>query len=257
MAAAVVAAVAFAVIAHIASHQAASLSAPDLVIYLSAGASDHDVATLRTNIARTTGAHIERVSPEDALARLERDLGGDTLLDAGGIALVPASLEITLPADSAVTATAVAHHLEDSPAVDDIAVVGGWSRRARRILASAHHAALIAALAAALAALLIAFFAIRRRARAARHEIAVWSLLGAPEGFVRAPFVVEGALFGVLAAAIAVTVAGIAFALWPAATWLGQRPDASAVLGLWIAAIAGGGIAALWATPRRITGWLS
>lgn len=248
-----VAAIGFVLAARAADRKATTLVAPDVVAYLEVGLGAGAVSSVRDAIARIARPErIDHVSAKEALARLESALDRP-MLDDGGIALVPASLEITLASDAALSPGQIATRLEGIAGIDDVEVIGGWSRAARETLAQAKVAANTCAGIAALMFFVVTFSAIGRRARAGRAEAETWSLLGAKEAFVRAPFVVEGAMCGVIAAVIAAVGVDVGLAVWPAAASLAH--DAN--IGLWIAVPVSGAIIAMLATPRRVTGWLA
>ncbi|MEK7642951.1 MAG: permease-like cell division protein FtsX [Patescibacteria group bacterium] len=66
-------------------------------------------------------------------------------------------------------------------------------------------------------AFLVAFNTIRLAIYTARDEIAVMRVVGASNWFVRGPFLVEGALYGVLATIVTILI------FWPLTLWLGPK----------------------------------
>lgn len=147
------------------------------------------------------------VSKDSALARARRDLADFsevfTDLDVNPL---PASLEVGLSEglSSAEVVEQVAGVARAYPFVEDVQYGQEWVGRiyALRRVAAAGSIALGAAF-AVVAALMIAT-ALRIAIFARRDEIYVMRLVGATDGFVRRPFLLEGLLTGLLGAALAV-----------------------------------------------------
>jgi cell division transport system permease protein len=68
---------------------------------------------------------------------------------------------------------------------------------------------------------------VRLSLHARRDELDIMQLVGAPFGFIRGPFIVEGLLLGGIGAVVALAVLGFAF--WGFQGWLGE--EAEGVLG--------------------------
>lgn len=150
------------------------------------------------------------VTPEQALARARRELG--EFRDVFDAAVLPASLEVRLAPGSrgADAAERVALRARTLPGVDDVRYGEEWVQKfsALRAVAVAAGAALGAAF--ALAALIIVGATIRIAVLARSREIQLMRLVGATDGFVRLPFLVEGAAAGLLGGALAVLLTRVA-----------------------------------------------
>jgi cell division transport system permease protein len=114
----------------------------------------------------------------------------------------------------------------------------------RRVAATA---TLILGGAFAIVAALIIGAAIRMAIYARRDEISIMRLVGATEGFVRRPFLVEGLLTGLLGGMIALLATILAFAIvsrsvfvleWLPGSWIGSGLAAGAFVGVVASAIA-------------------
>ncbi len=117
----------------------------------------------------------------------------------------PASLEVRLRPGSRTSESVqeVALLAQDAPVVEDVRYGQEWVERLfllRKIAGVT--AAVLGAAFAAVAALIIGT-AVRIALFARREEIQIMRLVGAKDGFIRRPFLVEGALTGLLGAALA------------------------------------------------------
>jgi cell division transport system permease protein len=165
---------------------------------------------------------VQRVSAEENRKRFQaasREAG--LLLDSAGPDALPESLELTLRPDltAAQRAAEVGESLRQMPGAGDVLVdqarlesLQKMARMARSALASL-----------GLLLLLAAGFAtgnvIRMGLLAREEEIVIMRLVGASEGFIRTPLVVEGAVLGLAGSLLAL---GGLFALWwPAARGVG------------------------------------
>lgn len=158
-------------------------------------------------------AHVERVSPQQALERLAEGLGDDgALLDGLDPAVLPASLEIGLVAGTDPDfGHVLAEGLGDQPVVEEVAVAGAWAGRAHELLATLEDLALGAGLLVSLACMAIVWSTIRLGVYARRAEIQILRLVGGTRRFVHGPFVFEGMVQGVLGAAVALGILWLGF----------------------------------------------
>ncbi len=187
----------------------------EIVAYLRDDASRESVLRAEEDIRTFPEVRDVRfVSREQALiiAREElpefANLFGD--LDANPL---PASLEIALrPHQYGPAAVeALAERIALYPVVEDVVYGQEWLDTVyllRRVAAVA--TAVLGAAFAAVAALIIAS-AIRLAIFARRDEIAIMRLVGATDGFIRRPFVIEGLLTGVLGGLLALALTWGAF----------------------------------------------
>lgn len=194
-----------------------------------------------------SGVHF--VSRDEALARLRRDLGRDSdVLDGLDDNPLPASLEVRLAPERRTPerARALAALLEREPAVKEVRYGAEWVAGYARLLRAL--AWLGIGLGGLVLGVLLAIVAgtIRLGVHARAEEIEIQRLVGAGGWFVRLPFCLEGALSGLLAAALAAAMLwGVfvaALPLWrgPFEFLLGRiEPRFFSPLELWLLLAAG------------------
>lgn len=155
---------------------------------------------------------------------------------------LPASLEIRLRPGHRDPATVarIARLLQSYPTVEDVRFGRDWLEKVTllRRLAAGFAAALGGAL--ALVGAIIIAAAIRVAVFARRNEIAIMRLVGATDGFIEAPFVLEGLAVGLAGGCLALGLTVLAYRIVTAALvpleWI---PDAWVVAGLGAGALFG------------------
>jgi cell division transport system permease protein len=185
--------------------------------YLRPDADHARVAALTRTLSRNRlVASVRRVSPEEAHRRLEASLGDRPgLLDGVEPGFLPASLELTLRRSEADRVRPILALLSASPAVEEVDYLGQWVNRLSSILALVRGLGVAVAIIICLACLYIVVSTIRLGVFARREEIGILRLVGATERYVRAPFLLEGALQGVAGALLA---SGLLYLLFRVAT---------------------------------------
>lgn len=186
-----------------------------VVVYLREGLRPAELLAVRDRLARLPWVvGIEYVSKDEALARLQKSLGGQRdFQDLLGHNPLPASFVVT--ADRPGRLDAIGDAARRLPQVEDVSY---GMQSVGHLLALTGAVRLFGAAAGAvlaLVALVIITSTIRLTVFARRAEIEVMRLVGATAWFIRWPFVVEGAITGALGAlaAVAVVVAGYAFVI--------------------------------------------
>ena len=203
-----------------------------LTIYLKAGASKKQVAALSRLLSqRKEIAAVKAVSSKQARARLKESLGTRaSLVDEIEADFLPASLEVRLSEN--------VDHQRVKPllavigaanAVEEIDYLGKWAERLGALVTLLRHGGFLIALIVALACLYIVASTIRLGVYARRDEIEIQKLVGATDGFVRTPFMLEGALQGIFGGLLA---AGLLYLLFR-----GVAPDIEGVLSTILARI--------------------
>lgn len=190
------------------------------------------------------------VSKDSALVRARRDLEQFEEVFSGlAVNPLPASLEVRLR-DGSRTREAVDRVAEVAsayPFVEDVAYGQEWVDRlfSLRRVAAISSAALGGAF--ALVAALIIGTALRIAIFARRDEIYVMRLVGARDGFIRRPFLLEGAVTGLLGGVLAIVLTWIAWRTvdtmlfelaWIPGAWLVAGLLAGAVFGSFASALA-------------------
>lgn len=180
-------------------------------IYLEDGASADDVGQLRllleglpevTRVEHRTGA-----DARDELAR--EDMAELSSLPAE---VFPASLEVELGGGTAAARTAaIAERISRFEVVEDVETYQGWFEQLATLVSAGEITALALAGLVLLCVLFVVGNTIRLAIAGRQGEIEVLKLCGASDGFVRGPFLVEGAVQGFVGALMAVLLLFIAF----------------------------------------------
>jgi cell division transport system permease protein len=156
-------------------------------------------------VAAVPGREVEAVSAAEALRRFRESLGSQgALLDGIKPGVLPPSIEVRAPGIRLAEAKAIAARLEALPGARQVDFGAGWLEQLERLLARLRWVGLglLAALAGGAAVLVSNTLQLGVFAR--RDEIEIMKLVGATDGYVRAPFLLEGALQGLLGAGVAV-----------------------------------------------------
>jgi cell division transport system permease protein len=175
-----------------------------MTIYLRDGASTQDVTQLRMALEGVPGvASVAYVTAEAARAEFLADSAGSAPLAAIPVDAFPASIELTLAEEGSANASRIAERVGSFSIVEDVETYQGWFRRLESLVSAGHGIATGLSVLVLLAVLLIVGSTIRLSVTGRREEIEVMKLCGASDSFVRAPFVVEGAMQGFTAALVA------------------------------------------------------
>lgn len=154
--------------------------------------------------------HVDIVTQEQALARARRELGEfSDVFDAG---VLPASLDIRLKPGfrDPKTVRSVAARIGQLEIVDDVRFGEEWLTQLYRIRNIAGVTGAALGLAFAAVAVIIIGATIRMTVLARSREIRIMRLVGATDGFIRRPFLVEGAVKGILGGLLALALTWIA-----------------------------------------------
>ncbi len=158
-------------------------------------------------------ASVRLVTQGQALDRARRELGEFSDVFEEGI--LPASIEVRLKPGfrDPATVRAVAKRIEVYDFVDDIRFGEEWVEKLHRLRNIATLAGVALGLTFAIVAIIIIGSTIRMAVLARAREIAIMRLVGATNGFVRAPFLIEGFLKGTLGGGLALVLAWLALAV--------------------------------------------
>lgn len=137
------------------------------------------------------------VSPDDAVARAKVELAefGD-IFEAG---VLPGSIEVQLKHGfrDPTSVASVAQRIGTYPFVDDIRYGEEWVAKLYKLRNASTAAGLSLGFAFAAVAVIIIGATIRMSVLARSREIAIMRLVGATDGFIRGPFLLEGFLKGI------------------------------------------------------------
>lgn len=154
---------------------------------------------------------VRLVTEAQALERARRELREfDDVFESG---LLPASVEIRLRPGlrDPASVEAVAKRLELYDFIDDVRYGQEWVENLYRLRNIATGAGLALGATFALVAMIIIGSTIRMAVLARKREIAIMRLVGATDGFIRAPFLIEGLLKGTLGGLLALVLTWAAF----------------------------------------------
>jgi cell division transport system permease protein len=195
-------------------------------------------------------AAVRYVSQEDALEIARRELREvSSLISSLERNPLPASLEISLhtgQADAAIVRS-VAERVAAYPFVEEVGYGDDWLDKVFMLRRVAAAATITLGAGFAVVAALIIGAAIRMAIFARRDEILIMRLVGATDGFIRRPFVLEGLVTGFFGACVAVVATFGIFRLlsdtiiqleWLPPLYLLAGLAAGAVVGLLSSAIA-------------------
>lgn len=157
-------------------------------------------------------ARVDILSPEQALERARREL--TEFKDVFDADFLPASLEVRLKPGfrDPETVRAVAQRLQSYRFVDDVRYGEDWVQKLYNIRNVAGAAGVILGIAFAAVAVIIIGSTIRMAVLAREREISIMRLVGATDGFVRRPFLIDGFLKGIIGGLVALLLAWLAHA---------------------------------------------
>ena len=159
---------------------------------------------------------VSHLTEAQALARARRDLREfqDIFQDLETNPL-PASLEVRLKPRfrDARSAAAVADRLRGFTFVDDVRYGRDWIEKLDRLRNIAGAVGVVVGAAFAIVAIIIIGTTIRMAVLQRSREIAIMRLVGATDGFIRRPFLLEGLLKGLLGGVVALGLSYGAYAL--------------------------------------------
>jgi cell division transport system permease protein len=157
-------------------------------------------------------AMVVYVTPEQALERARRELAEfkDVLEAETGV--LPGSIEVRLRpnAREPASVSAVADRIGSYDFVDDVRFGEEWVEKLYRVRTGATVVGLILGAAFATVAIIIIGATIRMAVLARGREIAIMRLVGATDGFIRLPFLLEGLAKGILGGLLALLLTWIA-----------------------------------------------
>jgi len=237
--------------------------AAELSVYLADDVADEERRAIEDALAvgDLVSAH-EYVSKNDALARFKETFGDlATAIDTLGDNPLPASIEVRLRAGAGTGAAVdeLGSRVRTLAGVVDVRYDRQWLDRLLSAVAIVRGVGLTLGGLLTLAAALTVANVVRLALWARRDELDIMQLVGAPEVYVRGPFVMEGVLQGGIGALLALIGLGTAFLalraryLVPLAAAIGVpsigflRPGVCALLvagGMAVGCI--GGIVAAW-----------
>lgn len=205
--------------------------AAELSVYVDDAATAEDRAAIEAVLAESALVESrEFVSHEEARRRFRRlfpDLA--EAADQLGDRPLPASYEVKLklPQPSDEAAAALVAKLGDTAGVADVRYDRRWIDRLVAFVGAVRAAGVVLAAVLVFAAALTVASVIRLALHARQQEVEIMHLVGAPLGFIRGPFVMEGVIQGGLGALLAL------------ASLLALYASAGPAVGRWLSGMAG------------------
>ena len=183
-------------------------------VYLKDGATQDEVDALRLALARVPGVTgVHYVSSGDARAQFgQTQLEANAALAGLPVEAFPASIELDVTPDLPDADLAdMVGKMKQLPAVDDVETYQAWTERLARLVRGGVAASGLLALVVLAAVLAVVGSTMRMALQRRKTEVEVLKLVGATDGFVKKPFVVEGSVQGALGAVGAVGLLAVLF----------------------------------------------
>ena len=156
----------------------------------------------------------EYVSKADALVRFKQTFGElATAVDGLGDNPLPASIEVRLrPGPGAGAGVdSLGNRLRQMPGVADVRYDRQWLTRVLAAIGIVRGVGLVLGSVLTVAAALTVANVVRLALYARRDELEIMQLVGAPQAYIRGPFVMEGVLQGGIGALVALSALGLVF----------------------------------------------
>ena len=162
------------------------------------------IATMMEELGKRPDVErVEYIDKEQALTRAREELGEfKDVFEAG---FLPASLEVRLREGfrDPRAVLVVADYVRTMPYVEDVRYGADWIEKLYRIRNIAAATGVVLGFAFAAVAIIIISASIRMTVLARAREISIMRLVGATDGFVRRPFLIDGFTKGVLGGLLA------------------------------------------------------
>ena len=207
----------------------------DMQVYFTADATDDQIAQLQKSVAALPQvASVQFVSADDALAafRLRHQNDQLTLQALDELGTNPLGAQLTIKAKDISQYDAIAQFLEQQQAlsqgnsqniIDKVNYFDDQHRQAltrlEHITDSAQNLGLAVIAILILMTVAISFNTLRLAIYTSRDEIQVMRLVGAARFYIRAPFMVEGMLYGLISGVVTLLL------FYPLTFWLGAKTE--------------------------------
>jgi cell division transport system permease protein len=184
------------------------LGGAELTLYVRDGVAPAEIARLATAISAIDGVRAAAVvTPQEARDRFAKDLGtlGDMAAALPATAF-PTAVDVSLDgalAHDGSARRALAARLGAVRMVEEVELYDDWFDRVAAASLVARLAAFGLGALALIVAILVVAAAVRTSVSARRREIEVMRFIGATDGYVRLPFLIEGAVEAALAMGLA------------------------------------------------------
>jgi cell division transport system permease protein len=191
-------------------------------VYLKDGTDDQAKQRIKTAIERLPGAEIKGyISKERALRELEETLGPQAgLLEGLTKNPLPASYEVVFRNGSLKREDLrkIKETMEKVEGVDEVQYSEQWIEQFEGLVYMTKILGIIIGGLLCVAVLFIVTNTIKLAIYSRRDEIEIYKLVGATDWFVKTPFLIEGAIQGLMGAAIALSILFVAYSLFTVRT---------------------------------------
>jgi cell division transport system permease protein len=189
----------------------------NITVYLDDGLSAPATDRLIKNIIGLNGvASLDYVTKDQALTDLKERLGEHSgVLEGLDENPLPASFELTLKSEmnSKERLRGLTEKLKTMKGVDDVAYAWEWAEKLEVFLRFVRLAGFVVGGLLFLAIVFIIANTIKLTVLARQDELYIMRLVGATEGFIRTPFLIEGMLQGLMGGIVALFVLWIGYLL--------------------------------------------
>jgi cell division transport system permease protein len=184
-----------------------------LSVYLKSGANDDQIARLEKALQATPGvATVTRVTSEQARHELGQNSPDDVIRALPDEAF-PASLEIGLEPGALAELDKIGAQLALLPAVESVETYQAWKERLAHLIEGGVTATSLLAFVIFASVISVVSATIRLALQRRSIEVEVLRLVGATNGYVRGPFLVEGAAQGAIGSVLALMLLGVLFGI--------------------------------------------
>jgi len=177
----------------------------ELSVFLTDGVTPDQRAALERILAtgNIVSSH-QYLSKADALARFKKTFADlSATLDSLGENPLPASYEVRLRPGAEGAVDLLLAEIRQAPGVADVRYDREWLQRLASVVGVIRGAGLVLATLLTVAAALTVANVVRLGLYARRDELDIMQLVGAPQAYIRGPFVMEGTLQGGVGALVA------------------------------------------------------
>jgi cell division transport system permease protein len=188
-------------------------NAAEMSVYLRDDISPVERSAIEATLTTGPVAGREYVSKDEALARFKQTFGDlSAAVDGLGENPMPASYEVRLrTSDSGAAVDELAGRLRQASGVVDVRYDRQWLARLRLAINLIRVIGLVLGSVLAVAAALTVANVVRLALYSRQDEIDIMHLVGAPQSYIRGPFVMEGVLQGGVGALTALIVLALAY----------------------------------------------
>ena len=207
------------------------MASAELSVFLRDEIDAQELEAVRTRLTgEATVLRVDYLTKEAALERFRADFPELADVTASiGLNPFPASFEVRLRPGPGVAdnAAAISRTVMALDGVADVQFDRRWLERVLSLIAGVRVAGLAVTVVLLLGAAFTVTAVVRLSLHARRDELDIMQLVGAPGGFIRGPFIMEGLLLGGMGALVALAALGLGF--WALQGWLGR--EAAGLLG--------------------------